>query len=382
LRAILPVVSLLVVAFSLSFDLFPSAAGSRLCLHGGCRADQIYAGIDTSGTNQASLSTLLETDPANPLVWCAYAELLNSRGETGKAAEAFEHAVSLGPGMSPVLMRAANFDFTHGRRDHGIVMASRVLSQTGAFDQMLFSYLLKSGVPVPKLLGGVIPATPRVAQSWLEWLSGQGTDGDILSTWSWMRHCRLTSAKSAGDLAWTLWNRSSYQAAQNLWVEWLGPARGDYLRPQRLANHRFENAPDLSPFDWTLTPSASVELSRQDGLQIRFSGTDNVDFSQVRQFTTANSRRYRFSAEIQADGLTTDQRPFFHIFDPVHPNVLNVATEPLTYTVPRSWISVPFTVPAATKILEVQIERHPSLRFANRIAGTLHIYQVSLVPGD
>ena len=80
--------------------------------------------------------------------------------------------------------------------------------------------------------------------------------------------------------------------------------------------------PIRAPFDWMLTPPASVELTRQDGLQIRFSGTDNVDFSQVRQFTTARAGRYRFSAEVQADGLTTDQRPFFHIFDPVHPKRL------------------------------------------------------------
>ena len=119
-----------------------------------------------------------------------------------------------------------------------------------------------------------------------------------------------------------------------------------------------------------------------DGLQIRFSGTDNVDFSQVRQFTTAKAGRYRFSAEVQADGLTTDQRPFFHIFDPFHPNAVDVTMEPLKYNVPRSWMTVQFTVPAGAEALAVQLERHPSHRFENRIAGTVHIYQVSLIPGE
>ncbi len=380
MRAVLPIVSLLIASLSLVFDFLAPGARSGLCRRGGCRFDQIYAGIDTAGVSRNTLYALITADPANPLVWCTYAEFLSARGETGKAAAAFEHAVSLGPGMSPVLMRAANFDFTHGRRDHGVRMASQILSQTGAFDQILFSYLLSSDVPVSSLLGTAIPATPRAAQAWLTWLSDHGANQDLLSTWSWMRQRQLLEPKSATGLAWTLWTRKSYQTAQNFWTDWLGSDRGDYLRPQRLANRRFENVPNPSPFDWTLATPASVEVSHQDGLQIRFSGTDNVEFSQVRQYTTANPGRYRFSAEVQADGLTTDQRPFFHIFDPVHPNAVDVMMEPFQFTVPRSWATVQFTVPAGTQALAVQLERRRSQSFQNRIAGTVHIYQVSLIP--
>jgi hypothetical protein len=234
-------------------------------------------------------------------------------------------------------------------------------------------------LPVSRLTGSAIPTAPRAARSWLQWLCVHSSDGDLLSTWQWMREHQLAEPKSASDLAWTLWNRKSYQAAQNIWSDWLGPTEADYLHPQRLANRRFEDTSNPSPFDWTFAPPASVELSHNDGLQIRFSGTDNVDLYQVRQFATASPGRYRFSAEVQADGLTTDQRPFFHVFDPMRPDAVNVIMEPLNNTVPRSWISVQFTVPAGTQALEIQLERHPSQRFANLIAGTMHLYQVSLV---
>jgi hypothetical protein len=286
--------------------------------------------------------------------------------------------------MAPVLMRVANFDFTHARRDHGMLMAHQILLQTTAFDQILFSYLLQPGVPIPggvkQLLGVAIPATPRAAQSWLDWVRANGSDLDLLATWYWMRQHQLFAAQSAAHLAWTLWERKSYRAAQALWAQSLGSARGDYLCPQLLANRRFEYEPNASPFDWALTPTESVVLARREGLEIRFSGTANVDFSQVRQFTTVSPGRYRLDAEVESEGLTTDQRPFFHLFDPAHPNAVNVVTPPFPETLPRGWISLTFTVQQGTEALAVQLERRPSQHFDNRIAGTLNIYQVSLRP--
>jgi hypothetical protein len=42
-------------------------------------------------------------------------------------------------------------------------------------------------------------------------------------------------------------------------------------------------------------------------------------------------------------------------------------------------MGVEFTVTRGTGALAVQLERRPSQRFDNRISGTLHIGQVSLV---
>ena len=59
---------------------------------------------------------------------------------------------------------------------------------------------------------------------------------------------------------------------------------------------------------------------------MRFLGTENVAFSGVRQFTVVPPGRYRFSAEVSSDNLTTDQGPFFRIFDPANPARLNAET--------------------------------------------------------
>ena len=49
-------------------------------------------------------------------------------------------------------MQAANFDFTYGRREHGFLLSRRTLSQTSAFDEIIFPYLQRADVPAGTLL--------------------------------------------------------------------------------------------------------------------------------------------------------------------------------------------------------------------------------------
>jgi hypothetical protein len=380
MRALFMVASLGITGLSLTLDYAHPSPNSRVCRMGLCRDDQVFAAVDAQGMDLGNVSAVLNLDPSNPLVWCTYAELLSAGGQTPQAASAFEQAVALGPGMSPVLMRTANFDFAQGRLDHGFAMTNRILGQTAAFDQLLFSYLTHSGVPVSRLAGVAVPPSPRAPKNWFSWLRASGSDADLRDLWSWMRQNHLLDQKSATDFAWTFWQRKAFTTAQDLWVDWLGPAHQDYLHPQRLANARFEEALDGSPFDWTLTPAAGAEIRRNDGLDIRFSGTENVQFANVHQFTTVSRGLYRFSAQISAQGVTTDQGPFFHIFDPVNPGRMSVESAPAKGTVARSWITVDVPVPPGTQALQVQIERRPSQKFDNKIGGTLHVYQVSLLP--
>jgi hypothetical protein len=387
MRLLFAVVSLTITAWSLLLDHARPSPGSWMCRAGLCRYDQILSAIDERRVDLGNappllrlLNPLLNEDPSNPLVWCTYAELLSSGGQTQAAAAGFERAIALGPGMSPVLMRAANFDFAQGRTGQGFELTKRILGQTDAFDQVLFSYLTRSGVPVSRLAGAAVPAVPRAAGAWFSWLRESGSDADLRELWSWMRKNQLVDPRSARDFAWAFWQRKAFTAAQDAWADWLPLSHIGYLHPQRLANVGFEDEPDGSPFDWTLTPAVGAEIRRSGGLDIHFSGTANIDFSNVRQFTTVNSGRYRFSAEIEADGVTTDQGPFFRIFDPVNPGRLNVQSPPAKGTIARSWITLDVPVAPGTHALQIQIERRPSQKFDNKIAGTLHVYRVSLLP--
>jgi tetratricopeptide (TPR) repeat protein len=380
MRFLFPVLALLIAGASILVDFAGAPPASRVCVFGFCRFDQIFSKIDSEGINLANQGALLNLDPSNPLAWCAYAELLAAAGRREEAHDVFQRAISFGPRMAPVLVRAANFDFAHGYENEGLGLAHRILNQTEAFDEIIFSYLTRSGKPVSGFLGTALPANRRAAQAWIIWLDKHGSEQDLLATWSWMKTQRLASQSSAVRLAGILWDRKSYRAAQDLWADWLGPTRDGYPNLQRLANRHFEEKPGESPFDWAALGSLrSVRIIRHDGLEIQFLGQENIEFSGAREFTAVPPGRYRFSAEIQGEGLSTDQGAYFRIFNPSGPGV-NVQTSEIKGDVGRSWIKLDFQVPVGSEALEIQIERHASQKFDNKIVGTLHVYQVSLVP--
>lgn len=380
MRLIFPLASLLVAVFSVTTDRLPISYDSSLCAHGLCRFDQMTASIDQQGLNTKNILTVLAQDPANPLLWSTYGELLAVQGKTEEAAAMYDHAIELGPHMAPVLMRTANFDFTHDRMDHARLMAKQILVRTEAFDQILFSYFTSFRLPISQVLDVAVPAEERPARSWLSWLRSNGAGRDIQETWNWMMQHGLIDERTAVDLTRTLWDRRSYGAAQQAWVDWLGDNAGGYLHPERIWNPRFEHEPAGSPFDWTITAPTSVTVERADGLTVRFSGTENVSFSHIRNFVTVRPGPYRFTAEIEATGLTTDQHPLFRLFDPVRPAALDLETAPIDDTRGRTTLRLDFTVPPGTVAIQIQLDRHPSERFDNKIAGTLHLYGVSLRP--
>src|ERR1700733_1847076 len=163
MRALFAIASLAIAALSVTLDYVHPSPGSRMCREGLCRYDQVYAAIDAHGVGLPGVAALLNLDSSNPLVWCTYGELLSAAGRTPDAASAFKQAVALGPGMSPVLMRAANFDFAQGRLDHAFAMTNGILRQSGTFDQVVFSYLTYSRVPVSRLAGVAVPPVRRAA---------------------------------------------------------------------------------------------------------------------------------------------------------------------------------------------------------------------------
>ena len=380
MRVVLVALSLLISAFSVGTDLFRPAAESSLCRLGFCRFDQIFASIDARGMRPANVAALVNEDPANPLVWCAYGDVLAQTGNTAEATRAFDHAMTLGPHMPPVLMRGVNFYVGYGQPEKILPLSAKILTQTWAFDQIIFSYFKVANLPTHELLGVAVPTEARAARAWLDWVPVNGSDADLTETWEWMTKNRLLDQPSAVNAIWALWSRKSYRTAHALWLDWLGPGHIDKAADgsERLVNRAFEKEPAGGPFDWTLYAPASVTLTRRDGLEVRFSGRENVAFSGVSQAVEVRPGPYRFTADIEANGLTTDQHPFFHIFDPANPGAVHAESQPIQNGATPSRIAVDISVPPSTQVLLVQLERRPSERFDNKIEGTVRVHDVSL----
>jgi len=375
LRVLFPIMSLVVAGFSIWMDMNPHAPDSGICLRGGCRIDQTDASILSQGATPSVAEALLAEDPADPGMWCAYGEYFAAAGQSEKAVAAFDRALQLGPGLSPVLVRVANFDFSHDRQAEGLRLIPRILLQTDAFDELLYSYVRASAVPLPQLLGTVIPVNMRVAASWLNWEQRTASDHDVLDTWAWMRQHRLDSETAATQTVAVLWQRKNFIAAEDLWSDYTGTTQA--RRTQFLSNIRFESDPKRTPLDWDLSGGDSVRYDRGGGLTVRFAGRDNLNFTGMQQRTVVAPGRYRFAAVISAEGITTDEGPYFRIADGENGHVLSESM-PITGTVAKTQISLDFTVPPGTRIISVGLARRPSIKFDSKLAGALHIDSVSL----
>ncbi len=217
----------------------------------------------------------MNEDAADPYVWGNYADFLALNGHSDRASAVYDHAITLGPNLPPFLIRAAYFNFIQGRLDRGLMISNRILGQPDALDTMLFSYVTYSGQGTVTLLGKVIPASPRPAQSWAAWIGKNGSEDDLRETWAWMVQNHLMDENAALDLTGILWQRQFFRTAQELWLDWLGPTQDDYPAHHELIfNRQFKDAPNGGLFDWTIPTQRSIEISRGQGLEFRFTDAE------------------------------------------------------------------------------------------------------------
>lgn len=381
MKLLLSCILLITVAFSLTIDFVRPSPEWEICALGLCRADQLptKASYNPKTSSITEMTLALRRDPANPLLWARCGMILDNRGDEAGADRYFRRALELGPNIPFVLMNAVNHDLIVNNMDRAFQSGSRVLSLTPDFDSVLFGLYDALGPPVPTLLGSAIPTDRRAANAWMRWLLNRGSEEDLMVTWNWIYKNRFADDQLAGMFTWQLWRRGSEHEAAEVWADWLGKDRGDYLRPDLLANRRFESDFRNSPFDWRLEPFASVTATRNDGLEFTFSGTENVNFASMDQFPPVTAGSYRFSAIVESQELTTKQCPQFHIYNPEPPyNRVSATTPAICGTTPRHTVETVFTVPPGIAAVVVRVERPPSDRIDNKISGTLKIHEVSL----
>lgn len=380
LRLVFPALAFLAASLSIFVDRTQPASDAALCLRGACRFEQVMTTMEARGATPAGLVALVQLDQSNPHVWASYGEYLAGVGELDAAARAYDQAAALGPGLAPVLMRAANFDFSHERSAQGLALVPKILLQTSDFDEILFSYVDLSARPVSELMGMAIPASPAPARAWLAWLRGRAPEADVRAVWDWLHSNGLSDDATAADAVNALWQRKAYTAARQIWMDYTnqsGPVGGG---TEMLANTEFGSVPSRTPFDWTLAPAPGVTFTHNDGLEVRFLGEANVAAVGVAQQTVVLPGRYRFTAVVSADQVSTDEGVGFQIVDGEDASRLHVETARVRGTVARTELALDVTVPPETQILRVALTRTPSLKFDNKVSGVLRVHRVSLAP--
>jgi tetratricopeptide (TPR) repeat protein len=151
-------------------------------------------------------------------------------------------------------------------------------------------------------------------------------------------------------------------------------------------NNSFENEIVNGGLGWSMakSPNVQFEMDRtncMDGLKclkIEFGGT-NLLFSHLTQIVPIpRSGDYLFEFNFRADGLTTDQRPYFSIQGYPDASGAVLHTDPLPESAEWTVKSYGFSVKEGCKAIRLTLLRNPSSKFDNQIKGAMWLDSVSI----
>ncbi len=388
----------IVTAFALSALLYEAGfkergrTGDLLCRYLVCEDEALVAGAHRqllAGQLDSAVGmfrSALQRDPASPYRWCDLGEALVEAGREEEGRRCFSRAVELGGHSPPVLMRAANFHFRAGEGSQALPYAARVLAMLQDYDAIVFGTYDRMGITVEEILKEGLPEEKRAAQAFFRHVLERGSPTEAQRVWRWMNQRAFEDVRLADAYAGFLVGARQYETAAREWAAHAGSCLEGYPQSNSVFNGSFECEPAGSTFDWRISQvkgavtarDPSVASSGRCSLRIQFDGQENLAYGQVSQMVFVKPGAYRFEVRIRASEITTDQGVGFRIRDPKDPRRLDSTTERVVGTADWKTVEKRLLVPPQTSLLEVQVIREPSLKFDNKIGGTVWIDAVRL----
>jgi tetratricopeptide (TPR) repeat protein len=358
-----------------------------LCRVGICSSDApAVRGSGIVPRVDASLEALVR-NPAEPSAWCDLGDAMLASGRVDEARLSFANALEVGPRKPIVHYRMASFHFELGETRPALAQAALALGETTDFDSRIFAMYIERRMPAASVLAHGLPPGPRPVQRYLRALIAADRPDEAAAVWEWALSMHDADDALARDYVHFRFRRQEYAQAARSWGQYVGDRTTGYLESSWIYDGGFEQAPAHTDFDWKLENLAdsviasidpNVARSGKQSLKIRFAGDDNVDYHHTSQVVFVEPGVYRFSAQVRAMNVTTDQGLAFHLFDPHEPRQVDVWSPAVMATTGWTTLEQTVTVPANVPLLIVEIARQKSSRLDSHIAGTVWIDDVAL----
>jgi hypothetical protein len=331
----------------------------------------------------------LEQDPGSAVRWAEFAEALSSRNGS-LAAFAMERAIERGPHSAAILARAGNYFFVHGDFVRSVFYWRQLLSTPDFTDyySAAFVNMERMHIPAAEMLAHNIPAQPLVAQAYLRFEMQSGKPSEAKTVWNWIRAHGFDDEVLTNEYLNFLLTKDMAAEAAGLWAQVKGNIDREFRRSNWVFSSHFQTIPGPGVFDWKVDSAsgAQIRLVESEGspgkpqLEIDFNGDENLNFRDVHQELVLWPGKWRLAVRMKTDELTTDQGIGCRIFDPDDSSRLDIRTDTLMGT--NGWVTVEksFTVGAHTQAARLEFFREPSIRFDNKIRGTVWIEAVSVSP--
>lgn len=334
-----------------------------------------------------------QIDPRSERPWLELAALDEERADFSVAKQAYEMAQSDFPISPDVAWRYGNFLLRQGDLSAGFAALRHAIDNDPSLEASALAESWAVDPSADSIADAVLPQKAAYYVRAIRYFLLQKQIGAALVMWTRLLKLNQPIAMSdAIDLIDDLISAGRFNEARQVWQDalqrsaWPDDASGTSV----LFNGGFEHDLLNGGFDWREFPyngasydlDSSVLHSGHQSLRITFDGAANINFQHIFQYVyVASHQRYRFLAYIRTEGIPAGDGIQFDIFDPRHPEELQVLTPALTGNNGWTPVRVDFETGADTQMLEILLRRAPEPVLDNQLRGIVWVDDVSLVPG-
>lgn len=334
-----------------------------------------------------------ETNPRSDRFWMELARAYETLGDSIRAREAYERAQADHPISSDVAWRYGSFLLWQGNFPSGFAEIRRALVADPLLTASAISECWQASGNITAILDQALPARSDYYVTTIDFFLREKQFDAALAVWN-----RLLTLKQAIKMTQAiplldaLIDQNRLGEAEQTWLQALQVTNW----PQNRINNRsivfnggFEDDLVNGGFDWREEPVAgatfafdtTVAHSGRRSLQVSFDGSANLNFANLLQYVPVEpGQRYRFSAYLQTKGITTDSGLRFWVYDPRHPAKVQMLTPNMVGTNPWTPVNSDVLSSTDTELLIIALRRIQSWKFENKLAGTVWVDDVSLVP--
>ncbi len=335
----------------------------------------------------------LAINPRSARCWMGLASAYEMQGDFVQARQAFESAQLAYPFSAEVAWRYGNFLLRREQFPEALAEIRRALTMDHNLAKPAILLCWRSLPDIDRILDQALPPEAGVYQSTMDLLVAEHGASAALAIWN-----RLLALKPSLELRRALplldelIEQGRVADAKLVWQQATRAAR--WTTPESFGSSLvwdggFEGEFANGGFGWRRLPlpETSFEFdvktfhSGSRSLRITFDGSRNLDFFHLQQYVPVEpNTRYHFSAYLRTDEISTDSGVRFAIAASGGGTALNTETSNLVGSKPWSSQQAEFTTGPDTRLVKIALIRHPSRKFDNKLAGSVWVDDVSLVP--
>ena len=352
----------------------------------------------SSGGNSGEVVRLCEKatqlSPHDAFYWADLGAAYERAGRNNDALQAFDRARELFPNSPEINWKAANFYVRTGHISDALAALQKVLLEDSARERQVFVLATNATGDNEVILDEMLPRHAPVILDYLNFQVASNQMEAARKTWSTLLELKLPFelAQSFPYLDALIQHRDAddlTEAWAALCARFPQEVCARESKPNLITNGDFAFAPLNGGLDWRVIPveGAAVSEDAADGadgtksLRLDFDGTQNLEYGHVFQYVPVTPNTvYTFSAYARAQGITTDSGPRFEVLDAYDPSKLLLSTENMIGSSDWSAHRLEFDTKPDTRMLIIKIVRPVSHKLGNRLAGTVWITRVTLLP--